>query len=1010
MYNAGNKVGPPNRRYIVVNYDEVLAEAKRKNFLWMLTRMHNSQCQTVSSWTGFNIQVHCTEDTKENCIEYLPTINAPATYMSTLHDILVRSETIRKSLQLKSIVCVFDQALYAKASEIKWKNLVKFGDIVIRMGAFHTSCTLLAILGKRFGDAGLRELAIEIGIIEDGSISGVLEGRQYNRAIRMHKLTYEALNRLAWDSFVECVGEKEEIFEELSECIEEMSNCIDTDTFHETLSKSVYMRVANLFDEHQEFLKKENGDLSALWMSYIDMVGVMLDILRASREGNWQLHLASIKTMIPWCFAYDKVNYARYLSAYYQEMVLLPETQPEVHEYMTSGGFCVQMGQLNPFGRIPVDQAVEETVNKDTQTAGGTKGFSLKDSALQRYYITAEYRTQFLRNMREMICLNESKLDHPDLSKPRIALDESQVTSIVDILSNSWMNPFKLEEQDLASLSSGISAPDSLRNDLLEAYNIGNKEYETFKKRLSHENTNVPKFHDKITRCNLKTFASLENKSKIVKSKNSELMLRANRNLFAHIVLVAENRNLQMEEVLQHPLGPLPWSLATCDGLMRKTNKAALGNSVAKDVLSAEMLLRPHGSLIDGMALVQKMKCDNKTFAEIASAVLVQALREASDSVRTDIVFDVYQNISIKSAERAIRGDGSGIRFTSLAPGHKMKQWRAFLKMSDNKNKLIQFLVEQWKGKKTRATLGNKTLYVTCGQECFKLTKDVVEPVHELQCNHEEADTRLLFHAAHMSRSNLKAIVIHAEDTDVRLICIANVQNIRVPMFQRRGTQNRIQFISITNIYNIIGHNVALALPGLHSFTGCDTTSAFAGKGKLSALKILKGSVQFQQLFQTFGNDWHLSEDKFEELEEFTCLLYGSKNGTKDVNVFRHELFCAKKGNIESFQLPPCKDTLHKHAQRACYQAAIWKSCLDGMVELPSPVNHGWEIEDGELVMDWMDGSPAPEAVVALLACNCRRKCTLPTCTCLSNSMKCTQLCKLQRCSNQVSEEDEYDD
>ena len=66
---------------------------------------------------------------------------------------------------------------------------------------------------------------------------------------------------------------------------------------------------------------------------------------------------------------------------------------PTVHEYLKEGGFSVQLGSKNPFGRIPVDQAIEETVNKDTQTAGGTKGFSLKPAALQRYYLTAEYRT-----------------------------------------------------------------------------------------------------------------------------------------------------------------------------------------------------------------------------------------------------------------------------------------------------------------------------------------------------------------------------------------------------------------------------------------------------------------------------------------------------------------------------------------------------------------------------------------------------------------------------------------
>ena len=76
-------------------------------------------------------------------------------------------------------------------------------------------------------------------------------------------------------------------------------------------------------------------------------------------------------------------------------MTHLEETHPDAYEYLKLGGFSVQMGNQNPFGRIPVDQTCEETVNKDTQTAGGTEGFSLKAGAVSMYYIVAEYRSIF---------------------------------------------------------------------------------------------------------------------------------------------------------------------------------------------------------------------------------------------------------------------------------------------------------------------------------------------------------------------------------------------------------------------------------------------------------------------------------------------------------------------------------------------------------------------------------------------------------------------------------------
>ena len=75
------------------------------------------------------------------------------------------------------------------------------------MGVFHTICTMLAVIGKRFGDAGLRDLSVESGVIADGSIAGVLDGKKYNRAIRLHKLVYEALLRFAWSGFETWLGD-----------------------------------------------------------------------------------------------------------------------------------------------------------------------------------------------------------------------------------------------------------------------------------------------------------------------------------------------------------------------------------------------------------------------------------------------------------------------------------------------------------------------------------------------------------------------------------------------------------------------------------------------------------------------------------------------------------------------------------------------------------------------------------------------------------------------------------
>ena len=938
-------------------------------------------------------------------VGYLPTINAPATELSTVHEVLNQTVSIMESLQLKSIVCVFDQALYSKAAEIVWKH-EKFKNIVIRMGVFHTICNLLSIIGKRFQDAGLRDMCVESGVVAEGSVAGVMEGRKYNRAVRLHKVVYEALMRLAWKGFlpwlhVNYPAEHHQVDVTL-ERVASIHGDINQAELSELVESAAFIRTMELFQAYLEFLRNQHS-LSAFWLSYIDMAEIMLGLLRASREGNWMLHLACIRQMIPWCFAYDKINYARFLPYYYATMTQLPVSHPEVHANFMQGGFAVQIGCRNPFGRIPVDQTIKETVNKDTQTAGGTKGFSLKPGAVSKYYLTSEYHSAYLRQLREMVGQNDSPLTHPDLQFPRIRKDEADVQSIVDLLENCWANPLSPDQKELVSLSSATVAPPDVANDLLEAKKVGEEAYECFKnERLE---TATTKFHDTMKKMKLKTFSSIQEKFSN-KTQAKQVVLKADRNLFGHMILVAQSRELNMSDVLAHPLGPLPWALANGDGSLRKTNKAALAKELEKSITPAEVIPEPSATIIDGMNLVQKMKGDDKTFAQFAESALLKVLHEGSKSQRIDVVFDVYKDISIKDSERVDRGD-TGIQFRNIMPGHKIQQWRRLLSSTRNKASLITYLVEEWKDPKHRQKLQDKTLYLTCGDDCFKLSKEQWEAVMELRSTQEEADTGMFLHAHHAAGSGHNAIIITSDDTDVLVLGVAFSDDIPCPMFQKCGTQNRTRYLDIHKLHASLGSSIAGALVGMHAFTGCDTVSAFAGRGKISTLKQLKSNRNYQEVFLELGKFWEVSDALFEKLQAITCQMYVPSTCTTKVNLLRYQLFCTRRGEVESSQLPPCEDCLLMHVIRANYQAAIWRRALQKMPPVPSPKDHGWDIDaDGQLVIQWMRGTPAPDTVLQLLSCMCKRSCKLPDCICLNNGLKCTHLCKLQSCSNQPNEEE----
>ena len=121
----------------------------------------------------------------------------------------------------------------------------------------------------------------------------------------------------------------------------------------------------------------------------------------------------------------------------------------------------------------------------------------------------------------------------------------------------------------------------------------------------------------------------------------------------------------------------------------------------------------------------------------------------------------------------------------------------------------------------------------------------------------------------------------------------------------KSGSQSRTRFVNLTEISNVLGPDVSSCLPRMHAFTGCDSVSAFAGKGKVAAPKLLRKFSVFHEAFVSMRQQNEISAELLKHQEAFTCSLYGSKTIT-DINQLRYAMFCAKRGKIESHQLPLC--------------------------------------------------------------------------------------------------------
>ena len=237
-----------------------------------------------------------------------------------------------------------------------------------------------------------------------------------------------------------------------------------------------------------------------------------------------------------------------------------------------------------------------------------------------------------------------------------------------------------------------------------------------------------------------------------------------------------------------------------------------------------------------------------------------------------------------------------------------------------------------------------------------------------------------------------------SSDTDVEVLAVHFQKAIAGRKYILSCTSKRLRYVDVRAIAEELGNEICDALPGLHTFTGCDSTSAFVGKGKKRALSIIKSNKEMCTTFKHFGNSFEVSTETKSSPEKFVCLLYGDKSDG-DVNFLLYSLLCAK--NMQTQQLSLTRDSLHKHILRANHQTAIWKRVLSENPILPSPSDNGWPLNNWELHLDWMDSPPAALAVLELMSCHCSTNCSAGRCLCLQNQTPCTDACSCSEgCQN----------
>ena len=432
----------------------------------MKTAVHG---EVLPGWTGFNTLIHRGALPPPTNIGYLPVIDSSPTELGTVETILKRSTEIANKLELQEIVLVFDQAIYAKAQEIRWKNETYKERLTVRMGEFHTCMAFLSCIGKRFGDAGLQDILIEADVIAAGSVGGVVTGHHYNRSIRSHKLLCEALHRLRWQAYHETLPQ--DCLETALKVTADLQRAFPEEEFQAIIKSQEFNTI---LEGYEHFHKQQESKTFQFWNSYIKMVEDLLCFIRATRDANWGLHLSSLRIMLPWFFSYDRINYSRYISAYWLEMNILNDTHPRIYSQVQAGDFVAQRQQEYAFTCTACDQVIEQTANRDSKTKGGLTGFSLNKGAVHRWTLTQHERAAITMEIKDMAGQSMPTRQRSDLDEKRKEQDEKDVQSILSTIQH-MMNPFDqtLEKEKLYHITSSQVASEAVSADLLNAKERG---------------------------------------------------------------------------------------------------------------------------------------------------------------------------------------------------------------------------------------------------------------------------------------------------------------------------------------------------------------------------------------------------------------------------------------------------------------------------------------------------------------------------------------------------------
>ena len=153
-------------------------------------------------------------------------------------------------------------------------------------------------------------------------------------------------------------------------------------------------------------------------------------------------------------------------------------------------------------------------------------------------------------------------------------------------------------------------------------------------------------------------------------------------------------------------------------------------------------------------------------------------------------------------------------------------------------------------------------------------------------CSHEEADTRLLLYAIDSGKEGCRKVVLRTIDTDTLMLALSlpvdlDLEELWIAFGAGKPTLPSMRLMQLldkrsANLFLFFFFFFFCS----HAFTGCDQSSAFAGRGKSTAWNIWMENQEATDVFRSLS--------KTPTVDELSFKCHAHYPAVRGTNVGRH--------------------------------------------------------------------------------------------------------------------------